>query len=238
MIDNLSKSTVEEIKNRFDNDVERFSNLETGQISTIDAKITLELITDTSLALVPNAQNLLDIGCGAGNYAITMLSKNKNLDCVLIDLSKPMLDRAFERVSAITDKVKTIQGDIRAVELPENRFDIILAGAVLHHLRDDEDWRNVFSKIYKMLKSDGCFAICDLVTQDCEITTRYMRERYGDYLRSVGGEEYRRKVFDYVEKEDSPRSINYQLDLMKKVGFTRVEILHKNICFAAFVGIK
>ncbi|MDR1912273.1 MAG: class I SAM-dependent methyltransferase [Helicobacteraceae bacterium] len=234
----MSKSTVEEIKNRFDNDVERFSNLETGQISTIDAKITLELITDTSLALVPNAQNLLDIGCGAGNYTITMLLKNKNLNCVLIDLSKPMLDRAFERVSAVTGKVKTIQGDIRAVELPKNRFDIILAGAVLHHLRDDEDWQNVFSKIYKTLKNGGCFAISDLVTQDCEITTQYMRERYADYLRSVGGEEYRRKVFDYVEKEDSPRSINYQLDLMKKVGFTRVEILHKNICFAAFAGIK
>ena len=55
---------------------------------------------------------------------------------------------------------------------------------------------------------------------------------------SIGGKEYRTKVLDYVAKEDSPRSLNYQLDLMKKVGFSTVEILHKNSCFAAYGGIK
>ena len=44
----MNKSTVEEIKERFDNDVERFSNLDTGQLSTIDAKVSLELITEAS----------------------------------------------------------------------------------------------------------------------------------------------------------------------------------------------
>ena len=39
------KSTLLEIQQRFDNDVERFSNLETGQISTVDATLSLELLT-------------------------------------------------------------------------------------------------------------------------------------------------------------------------------------------------
>ena len=38
------KSTVEQIQQRFDKDVERFSNLETGQSVTIDALLVLELI--------------------------------------------------------------------------------------------------------------------------------------------------------------------------------------------------
>ncbi|MDB5158487.1 MAG: SAM-dependent methyltransferase, partial [Mucilaginibacter sp.] len=33
------KATNEEIRNRFDNDVERFSNLDTGQATTIDAPL-------------------------------------------------------------------------------------------------------------------------------------------------------------------------------------------------------
>jgi len=70
----MNKSTTEEIKQRFDNDVERFSNLDTGQLSTIDAKISLELITEASKRIVPNAENLLDIGCGAGNYSLMMLT--------------------------------------------------------------------------------------------------------------------------------------------------------------------
>lgn len=65
-----------------------------------------------------------------------------------------------------------------------------------------------------------------------------MWDRYGEHLESVGGHDYRDKVFEYIEVEDSPRSLSYQLELMKKVGFTTVDVLHKNSCFAAFVGIK
>ena len=49
----MDKSTISEIRERFDNDVERFSNLDTGQISTIDAKISLELITESAKRIVP-----------------------------------------------------------------------------------------------------------------------------------------------------------------------------------------
>ncbi|MEP6931502.1 MAG: class I SAM-dependent methyltransferase, partial [Flavobacterium sp.] len=88
----MKKSTTQEIKERFDNDVERFSNLETGQVATIDAKISLELITEASKRIVPNAKNVLDIGCGAGNYTLMLLSKLPNLNATLVDLSQPMLD--------------------------------------------------------------------------------------------------------------------------------------------------
>lgn len=235
----MNKSTITEIQQRFDNDVERFSNLDTGQLSTIDATISLELITEAAKRINPAATTLLDIGCGAGNYTLMMLSKIPDLQCTLVDLSKPMLDKAYERVSAATsNKVQIIQGDIRNVDLPNNHFDILLAGAVLHHLRDDEDWETTFTKLYQLLKPGGCLMISDLITQDTEVLNHYTWEKYGDYLETIGGKEYRQKVLDYVAKEDSPRSLNYQLDLMKKVGFSQVEILHKNLCFAAFGGIK
>lgn len=235
----MNKSTVKEIKERFDNDVERFSNLDTGQVATIDAKISLELLTEASKRITPNAKNLLDIGCGAGNYSLKMLTKIANLNCTLVDLSKPMLDKAKERVSAKTNnEVKTIQGDIREVDLKDNSFDIILAGAVLHHLRDDNDWETTFAKLYGLLKPGGCLMISDLITQETNAVNEYTWERYGDYLESIDGKEYRKKVLDYVEKEDSPRSMTYQLELMKKVGFKKTEILHKNMCFGAFGGIK
>jgi tRNA (cmo5U34)-methyltransferase len=233
------KSTTEEIRFRFDNDVERFSNLDTGQVSTIDAKISMEILTETGLRIVPEAVNILDIGCGAGNYTLNMLSKIKNLNCTLVDLSRPMLDRARERISAqTTGSVETLQGDVRKVELQESHFDMILAGAVLHHLRDDEDWEQVFHKLFRILKPGGCLLISDLVTQENELLTQLIWEKYGYYLEKIGGKDYRHKVFEYVAKEDSPRSLNYQLNLMRNVGFRGTEILHKNTCFAAFAGIK
>lgn len=234
-----NKSTVEEIRQRFDNDVERFSNLETGQTSTIDAEISLELLTESAKRIKPDAVNILDIGCGAGNYTLKMLSKLPGLNCTLVDLSKPMLDRAHARVSKATaNKIETIQGDIREIDLPKNHFDIILAGAVLHHLRDDADWEFVFKKLFAILKHRGCLMISDVVTQDTELLNDFIWEKYGDYLEKIAGKEYREKVLAYVKKEDSPRSLNFQMGLMKKVGFSAVEILHKNVCFAAYCGIK
>ena len=108
------KSTVEEIKARFDQDVERFSNLETAQQAVIDAPIMLELISKLAVSVKPD----------------------------------------------------------------------------------------------------------------------------GNHLEPIGGTDYRNKVFDYIEKEDSPRSLSYQMELLKKVGFETVDVLHKNSCFATFVGIK
>lgn len=235
----MKKSTTKEIKERFDQDVERFSNLDTGQVTTIDAKISLELLTEAAKRINPNAENLLDMGCGAGNYSLKMLTKLPNLNCTMVDLSKPMLDKASERVTAKTNgSVEILQGDIREVLLKKNHFDIILAGAVLHHLRDDKDWETTFSKLYRLLKPGGCLLISDLILQETEAVTEYIWEQYGDYLENIDGKAYRQKVFDYIAKEDSPRSMTYQLELMKKVGFTSTEILHKNMCFGAFGGIK
>ena len=65
-----------------------------------------------------------------------------------------------------------------------------------------------------------------------------MWQRYGEYLTQLGGEDYRDKVFAYIAKEDSPRPVTFQLDLLRRVGFSKVELLHKNSCFAAFGAVK
>lgn len=65
-----------------------------------------------------------------------------------------------------------------------------------------------------------------------------MQARYGTYLSTVGGDAFRDKIFDYIDKEDSPRPVTYQLELLRKSGFKHVELLHKNACFAAFGAIN
>ena len=129
------KSTVEEIRQRFDADVERFSNLETGQSATVDAPLAMALVAQAAAATTPQARHVLDVGCGAGNYTLKLLERLPNLDVTLIDLSKPMLERARQRIgTATTGTVATIQNDIRNVSLMPGQFDLILASQVLHHL--------------------------------------------------------------------------------------------------------
>lgn len=234
------KSTIEEIRQRFDQEVERFSNLNTGQVATIDAPLTMELITLAAVHSTPSIQHVLDIGCGAGNNTLKLREVyKKDFSVDLLDLSLPMLERAKARVSAINQSpVRIFHSDFRETELKEESYDVILAAAVLHHLREDADWEAAFSKIYRILAPGGSVWITDLVAHENESVQNLMWKRYGEYLYSIGGDEYREKVFQYIEKEDSPRPVSYQLDLLKKVGFKQVDLLHKNSCFAAFGAVK
>jgi len=234
------KSSIEEIRERFDSDVERFSNLETGQAATIDAPLAMELITQASIAATPKIERVLDPGCGAGNNTIRFIRDYPEpFACDLCDLSRPMLERARERVSKEKQAgVRIFEGDFRAIPFDESGYDVIIAAAVLHHLRDDRDWEEAFHKIYRLLRPGGSFWITDLVAQESAQIHKLMWQRYGAYLETLGGVAYRDEVLAYIEKEDSPRSVTYQIDLMRRVGFDSVEILHKNSCFAAFGGIK
>jgi len=118
------KSTPDQIRRRFDVDVERFSNLETGQSAAVDSPLGLELISQAAARVNPDAAALLDIGSGAGNYSLKLLERLPRLEVTLIDLSRPMLDRAVERLQAASGRTPTaLQGDIRALALPDAHFD-------------------------------------------------------------------------------------------------------------------
>lgn len=153
------KSTIEEIRKRFDHDVERFSNLDTGQTATIDAPLAMELITRAAVSATPVIRRCLD-------------------------------------------------------------------------------WDSTFRKIYALLRPGGSFWVTDLVSHEIEKVDALMWQRYADYLIEFGGSKYQQDVFAYIEREDSPRPVTFQLELMRKVGFAKTEILHKNSCFAAFGAIK
>ena len=233
------KSSLEEIEKRFDNDVARFSNLATGQSATVDAPLAMELITKAAVKSTVNIRRVLDIGCGAGNNTLKLLQYVGPFDCDLIDLSSSMLKKARERISSVNSgKIQTFQGDFRNIKLPDQGYDVLIAAAVLHHLRDDQDWEKTFNKLYNLTAPGGSIWITDLVSHESAAVHSLMWERYGKYLCSLGGADYRTKVFEYIDKEDSPKPVTYQLDLLRKVGYSHIDLLHKNSCFAAFGAVK
>ena len=85
--------------------------------------------------------------------------------CPLFPYSPP--EKARERISALNNgKMEIFQGDFREIDLPENGYDVILAAAVLHHLRDDQDWESTFKKIFRLTAPGGSVWITDLVSHE------------------------------------------------------------------------
>lgn len=150
-----------------------------------------------------------------------------------------MLDRAIERIARErVGTITAIQGDVRDVPLPSHQFDIILAAMVLHHLRDEREWRDVFAKFHQALRPGGALWVADHVSHGVPGVDELMVNRWGEYLVSLNGEAYRDRVFAYTAREDSPRPLLFQPDLLRATGFRDVEVLHKNGCFAAFGAFR
>lgn len=235
----MQKSSVDDIRARFDDDVERFSSLETGQRSFVDARKILDRTTRAAAATTPSPTHLLDVGCGAGNYTLKFLEHGPEVDVDLVDLSRPMLDRAVERVGAATSgTVRPVQADVRECDLDTERYDVILAAAVLHHLRTDAEWEAVATKLYDALRPGGALWVADLVDHGTTSVRNVMWDEYGAYLESLDGVSYRDEVFGYIEQEDTPRPLLEQIDTFRDAGFRTAEILHKNTTFAAYGVMK
>jgi tRNA (cmo5U34)-methyltransferase len=150
-----------------------------------------------------------------------------------------MLERAEIRVKAATSgNVQTIQSDMSLLSFAPGSFDIILAGQVFHHLRDDAQWQRMFTRLYEWLRPSGALFVADFVAFDDPGIQALMMTRYADHLESFGGAEYRDRVLAYCDAEDSPRSVRYQFELLRAVGFSDFDVLHKNALFAAYYARK
>ena len=235
----ILKSSPDSIRQNFDQQVERFSNIETGQTTAIDSPLCMELVARSAALLNPDAKRVMDLGCGGGNYAVKVTSLLPDVECTLIDLSANMLAKAEERVAAnISGKILAIQGDYREISLEENTYDVITAGTTLHHLREDQEWESVFTKVFKALKPGGTFWINDIVISETDEINQMMLGGWLSILRKQVSPEEVDMYMERYESEDTPRTLSYQLDLMKKVGFSETIVLHKHFNFAAFGAKK
>lgn len=231
------KASSEQLRQTFDRDVSHFTNLEQGQESTMDSRIALDFVQSNTLAMHPQATAMCDIGCGGGNFAMRVLRNFPGMKITLLDLSKNMLETASARVIEAGGIVQNaFQGDIREVDLPETAFDIVTAGAVLHHLRSREEWHHVLPKIVRALKPRGTFWMWDLVRFENPVIQAAQEQRYAEYLCQTQGNEQQKIVFQRIEQNDTPETTAFITQAMRESGFKTVEILHQNAVFCLLYG--
>ncbi len=233
------KRTAAEIGAYFNGEVERFSDLAKGQASIKDARLMMDLLAEAASVLVPETRDILDIGCGAGNQTLNLLRVFPDADCILLDISSAMLERARERVgSAAAGKVAWVEGDIRTAELPEAKFDIAVAAAVLHHLRDEEDWKRTFAKIHSLLKPGGILLVSDLIRHENPKIEALFKVRQEAFLREALGDAEAERIMRSIAESDTPSPLEFQFGCLRQLGFREVALLHKNLVFGAYYALK
>ncbi|BAY47910.1 hypothetical protein SAMD00079811_55290 [Scytonema sp. HK-05] len=107
----------------------------------------------------PDAQNILELGCGTGNHAVLLAKEGYQIHGV--DFSHQMLQKASDRLLQLpldlASKLKFSHADIRHIKL-NHTFDVVLSlFHVISYQTTNEDILAAFAAVKEHLKPGGIF---------------------------------------------------------------------------------
>lgn len=170
--------------------------------------------------LPAHTRRLVDLGCGDGRLAATVLAARPELESVVvIDRSPPMLDRARRRFAGDP------RIEIRAADLADpldalGDVDAVVSALAIHHLEDDRK-RSLFGEVRRGLRPGGLFADLDVVASATD-------RRHREFLTAID-----RPADD---PEDRLANVEDQLRWLHDAGFVEVDCLWRWRGFALLVG--
>lgn len=164
--------TKEEIKNYYD-----FSKLDYQIYNTACSNISMHfgiwdqnvkshkeaLLNENKvladLASITSGDCVLDVGCGYGTTSI-WLAKHIGCKVVGITISQKQVEEAKEMAKrhGVSNLVDFKVMDFHKIDFPEETFDVAIAIESICHSSEQP---NVLKEIYRVLKSNGRFAIAD-----------------------------------------------------------------------------
>ena len=102
-----------------------------------------------------NTDVVLELGCGTGLYSETVAGTVKHL--IATDLSSEILEQAKDRLHGF-DNVEVQKANCYHTSLPDNAFDVVFLGNVIHVV---EDPVAVLQESHRVLRSGGDIVLVD-----------------------------------------------------------------------------
>jgi ubiquinone/menaquinone biosynthesis C-methylase UbiE len=94
-----------------------------------------ETVVDDYLRLLPQGAEVLEVGCGGGQFAQSQLDKRSDLRWVGLDVSAAQIARARQR-NAKHESASFVVGDALELPFPDARFDALVSIASIKHWSD------------------------------------------------------------------------------------------------------
>ena len=188
-------------------------------------------------AAVPEEEpSILDIGAGTGLLSARLLEVYPDASITLVDVSGEMLGVARRRFAG-REKVRIVTADYRMVDLG-GPHDIVCSALSIHHLEAGEKME-LYRRIFVALGEGGVFVNADEVAGETEEAHGRNLAAWDAFLLSGPlGEEGARAIMERRDRFDRMEKLSVQLEWLRGIGFTGVEVTYRNGCFVVFGGRK
>jgi tRNA (cmo5U34)-methyltransferase len=178
-----------------------------------------------------------DLGCGTGTIAKRILEIYPNAEVTCIDLAASMIEKAKVKLLKYNN-VEYIVKDFYDFDF-EKKYDAVLSSLALHHLKNDQDKKSFFKKIFDALKGGGVFYNADVVLGSNETLQNLYMKKWKDFmLKKVSASEVESKWIPKYEDEDKPTELIEQLRWLEEIGFKAIDVIWKYYNFAVYGGVK
>ena len=128
----------------------------------------------------PGVSRVLDVGCGRGLLAIGAARRLETDGMAVgVDLwqaadlagNHPSAAAENARREAVSDRVRIVTGDMRALPLADRSVDAVLSSLAIHNVKGEADRARAIGEIARVLKPGGV-----VVIQDFQNVQRYAAE--------------------------------------------------------------
>jgi len=114
-----------------------------------------------------------------------------------------------------------------------------VSSLALHHLENDKDKKDFYSKIYSILTDSGMFYNADVVLASTDYHQDINMNRWIEYMnKSVLMDEILNYWIPKYKTEDRPAKLIDQLKWLENIGFKSVDVIWKYYNFGVYGGIK
>jgi tRNA (cmo5U34)-methyltransferase len=181
---------------------------------------------------------IYDIGCSTGNFILELNKiKTKNLEITGIDQSRDMIKIAESKTHKIKkNKLKFIQSNIFKINLKKS--DLIICSLMLPFF-SSADQKKLLKKIFDNLKTGGAAIFLNKSICNYSNFENIFNQLYYDFKIEKGI-----SPSDVYKKSKSLRSVhtlnstNEDLNMLKKIGFKKIDIFFKYLNFTGFIVEK
>jgi len=224
---------TDRIKKHFEEEANKFDIIIQKLIPNYNQMI------DALVSVIPFSNerifSMIDLGCGTGTISQSIKSRYPNAKITCVDIAGKMLEIAKDKIGG---NIICIQADFNEFEFPNN-YDLIVSSLALHHLENDNDKLAFYKKIYSSLNESGVFINIDVVLgSDNDIQDVYMKKWKEFMSKNVSDEEINNKWLPTYYAEDRPTQLITHLDMLKKSGFSCVDVIYKYFNYAVYIGKK